>query len=286
MAHVMNANTTPMQALNFSENPAKSMFVYRGWSAFTNHYGKRRDYDSTNSPTGLGNEFHFRLLKDADMMGQHEIRYTWDSCTVTGGTNARVHDYFGYAATEYIEYRYQGGLQLRFYGAKMHIEHVQEKLADERFDLDELVFGNKTAAERAVPLDGSTPFECIVRFDSPWSTRMDKKFPIKGLSHPIDVTVRVRPERECIQADTDPTSFAYSNLKVQLRSYNIHLTSTERAALLADLDSQSGIIYYYKRTQVQRFSGITLAASTATTPEVGLVYQAGDAAQCCDSGLG
>lgn len=276
--NLMNTNTGPQDSYLFDDS--MSPWLPEKWSTISNFHRETKEFSPSTSSTSPGGKTTFQIQQTlADYLGDVYLSLRISITAGSGGTYQRFMDFLGYAAIQRIEIK-QGsnlvrvidGLDLQVYYHRMLMDR------DEAAATSELVFGDKTAAERLTAATTTGFVDVFVRI--PWHyTDTHKYFPISVLGSELTFEITYSAADRFYQTDhsTLPVvSFSNQKLIMDL----IHVPSDEQAYLQQNADMNEGLLYLFheiadKHSSVTIPSGstsFTLQLNQMKSPVVELVF--------------
>lgn len=221
------------------ENMASSPFFYPSWQVRTN-YAER--YETTVNKYGVqeyGKTIEFDITpQETFVLGNIWLKLERGALSQAGGTYARFVQNEGYMTVESVTFKQGSELLQERQSFEYVIENVKDMDEQEQLIERELVFSDKTTAERDAL--AAAPQTLYIRL-CPWWTHWSRMFLKPGIiGTPIRVTIKLRPLNQLV--DTDGTSVSCSlTAPPSLFYHSYELMSNEKALHLKTSLQPKGI---------------------------------------------
>lgn len=276
--NVKNANTGPLDALFLSTDHADSPFVYPGYRTVTNYSTEKvvvqpRDRQGVN----FGAQTTYKLDLQGDFIGKIVRKVTMSAVTPGGGaTYTRFVDKAGVALSDEIEVKYGVNRLPKVRDNELEAWYLGKKLDyEEQETLDELVAGNKSAAER----DALAAAQQTWYIEVPVWWASDPRAYIHQHSLAQELEIKFNNRSLLSLLDTDDNT-ATATFTEELHVLYYHVNNQESNAHTMRLRQETGIVYGI--TSMQRVPQKTVPASSTeftvdlqnlTLPSRGLICQ-------------
>lgn len=255
----LNHQKDLMSPMAFSAEIQHSPFLYHGYDTTKNFYVVRKDITPANPVADYaGSITEFRVDATHDKTGPIQLFFTLPAFALPGGSVfARYVDFIGFAAWEKIELNYSGQNVYTIYPEDLFEKHRRLPGVEARDAINELIAGDKSAAERdALARAGQT---IIVDLNFPFTRGTSRFLEIQQLAQYITIKVFWKNMREIIQHDVLALPAGASITDVKLRITNIHVEKDERDHHTASTQLEHGLIKLYEdfQSQIERIPAAT-----------------------------
>lgn len=239
-SEVIRAQTTPEDGALFSTGLAHSKWVPQNPIAFTEDLRQIGRIEIPDTRTGT--QIIIPIEKTCSLIEDIEFQCLLPALALPGGaTYIRYVDYVMLALFQEARWSYVANT-LQSYNLDINFSEIKLMLEEERFNENQLVGGNLSAAARNT--FATAPYKLRVKIPAPWNDKRCQAPVISALASKLTLTLNVAPSTYLVQTDgTKPASLTLT--ECELVYQQIHFTGAVRQEITAITNQPNGLSYLY-----------------------------------------
>lgn len=238
-----------------------------------------------SNPFGFGADCTFEYTKSATILLRSDLEITIPPHTVTNTLvpanppgQAYFVDHLGFAFIDRLELHFGQNKIFDHSKYDLYMRYREKYLDETRDHINEMVFGDKTTAQRTNLLLNGTPAgqPLIVPLDYAWAQTPTSGLPLVSLSQRIRWTLRSENLNNLIVHPIDNTAVVtpQGNWQVRLLLKVVHLTGSESQCFLEKTMATSGLTYLIHQSQRQLSDTISSGRNAVKSIQLGNINRA------------
>lgn len=229
-----------------------------------------------NNPFQFGGDCNFEYTKSATLLGDVALRIEIPPHTVTNTVNplnppgaAYFVDHLGFAFIDKLDLNYAQNRLYEHNKYSLYFRYRQRHTKETTEHYNQIIFGDKTTAERTALLLNGTPQgqPLYVPLDYEFSFAPHESIPLVSLSQRVRWTLRSENFSNLIVRPTDGTAnvtFPAGGWRVEMALTVYHVCGAESDHFLKLTDNEYGLCYMIHQDQMQKSNVISFRTDNTT----------------------
>lgn len=236
----LKANVGPESSFQFDHDPKSSAFVKAGYYTTCVHIDARYLYQPTTQYTDYANQTAvIEIARDHDFAGDCELQIPSQPVVIGGTTHTylRRADWFGFSVIKEFSIKHNTHTLQEWVGDCMLPHYLMESCQEYRNNMDALIGGNLTEAQRDQMAGTSAVFRVPLDIWPWWTKNSHTYMNTQSYSDTIKIYVKFHDKSEFIQTDstTNQPVAVLGTVVIRNQTYDLgmiiqthHVTEAER----------------------------------------------------------